>query len=130
MVPAVGGGSVPATSPAPDQDPDEQGVYQAFPGDGFFVSGKSSPVIRALAERLAAGGYLARGRVGSAWNSALQHGYSRWQQHLGFRGSDADGVPGRVSWDRLMVPAVGGGSVPGTSPALGQDPSERGVYQP
>ena len=38
------------------------------------------------------------------WTEADRKSYAAWQRKLGFSGRDADGVPGRVSWDRLQVP--------------------------
>jgi murein DD-endopeptidase MepM/ murein hydrolase activator NlpD len=34
--------------------------------------------------------------------------YAAWQHKLGFSGSDADGTPGKGSWDRLHVPDTDG----------------------
>jgi hypothetical protein len=32
--------------------------------------------------------------------------YAWWQRKLGYSGSDADGYPGKTSWDKLKVPQV------------------------
>ncbi|MFD4942381.1 peptidoglycan-binding protein [Streptomyces sp. NPDC058239] len=42
---------------------------------------------------------------GPDWTDADRKSYTAWQHKLGYRGKDADGVPGKVSRDRLKVPA-------------------------
>jgi hypothetical protein len=79
--------------------------YQPFPGASFFTGRTSSPVITAMGRRLVAEGcssYVAG--PGPRWTDADRRSYTAWQRKLGFRGSDADGVPGRKSWDALKVP--------------------------
>ncbi|WP_336319453.1 peptidoglycan-binding protein [Streptomyces lavendofoliae] len=78
---------------------------QPFPGASFFTSATSSPVITAMGRRLVAEGCgeYAVG-PGPRWSDADRRGYARWQRKLGFSGSDADGVPGRASWNALKVP--------------------------
>ncbi|WP_435604089.1 peptidoglycan-binding protein [Streptomyces sp. bgisy130] len=98
-----------------DQSTD-QGTYEVYPGDGFFVEGKDSPVILALAKRLAEIGYLAPDQVSSKWGEALQSAYQKWQENLGGRGAGADGIPGATSWNELKVPATGDASTPTTPP--------------
>ncbi|GGZ07151.1 peptidoglycan-binding protein [Streptomyces poonensis] len=84
-------------------------AYEPFPGSGWFRVGRRSPVITAMGRRLVAEGC---GRYeegpGPEWTEADRRSYSAWQRKLGYRGQDADGIPGRTSWDRLKVPATGG----------------------
>lgn len=40
------------------------------------------------------------------WSEADRKSYAAWQRKLGYSGSDADGVPGKTSWDKLKVPNV------------------------
>ncbi|MFE1770459.1 peptidoglycan-binding protein [Streptomyces sp. NPDC059008] len=90
----------PVPPPRPQHPP-----YEPFPGRDFFRPGAPSPVIAAMGERLVAescGHY--RGRPGPEWSEAHRKSYASWQRKLGFRGKDADGLPGRVSWERLRVP--------------------------
>ncbi|MFG2138014.1 peptidoglycan-binding protein [Streptomyces sp. NPDC048650] len=79
-----------------------------FPGAPFFTTGRRSPVVTAMGRRLVAEGC---GRYtqgpGPAWSPADRSSYAAWQRKLGYTGADADGIPGRVSWDRLRVPAGG-----------------------
>ncbi|AJT64937.1 hypothetical protein T261_3267 [Streptomyces lydicus] len=93
-----GGRPVP---PKPEYPP-----YEPFPGSGFFRSGERSAVIAAMGERLIAEGcgHYRSGRPGPDWNEAHRKSYAAWQRKLGFSGKDADGVPGKVSWERLRVP--------------------------
>ncbi|WP_030853369.1 peptidoglycan-binding protein [Streptomyces griseus] len=43
---------------------------------------------------------------GPAWSEADRKSYAAWQRKLGYTGGDADGIPGKTSWDRLKVPNV------------------------
>ncbi|MFF3750107.1 peptidoglycan-binding protein [Streptomyces sp. NPDC002018] len=82
-------------------------AYEPFPGAAFFVPGRRSPLITAVGKRLVAEGC---GRYtigpGPVWTEADGRSYAAWQRVLGYRGSAADGVPGRASWDRLRVPRI------------------------
>ncbi|MGG2458217.1 peptidoglycan-binding protein [Streptomyces sp. RGM 3693] len=95
-----GAGASPAAPPMPQHPP-----YEPFPGGEFFRSGARSPVIAAMGERLIAEGcdHYRRGS-GPDWNDAHRKSYASWQRKLGFHGKDADGIPGRTTWDRLHVP--------------------------
>ncbi|MFF7790578.1 peptidoglycan-binding protein [Streptomyces sp. NPDC007991] len=87
--------------------PETQGEYEPFPGADFFQSSVTSPVIEAMGYRLIEEGCSAYADgPDSQWSEADRKSYSNWQQKLGFRGQDADGTPGRKSWERLHVPAV------------------------
>ncbi|GAA2915956.1 hypothetical protein GCM10020221_09690 [Streptomyces thioluteus] len=44
------------------------------------------------------------GRPRPPLDAADRNSYRLWQRKLGFTGSDADGLPGRTSWDALKVP--------------------------
>lgn len=41
---------------------------------------------------------------GPEWTEAERLCCQAWQQKLHFKGKDADGTPGRVSWEKLRVP--------------------------
>ncbi|MER7725524.1 peptidoglycan-binding protein [Streptomyces sp. NPDC096323] len=82
--------------------------YQPFPGTSFFTGRTSSPVITAMGRRLVAercSSYTVG--PGPRWTDADRRSYAAWQRKLGFRGSEADGVPGRTSWNALKVPHTG-----------------------
>ncbi|GHH29816.1 peptidoglycan-binding protein [Streptomyces rubradiris] len=95
------GGKEPG-GPKPGPKPE----YAPFPGAGFFHTGRKSPLITAMGRRLVAEGC---GRYekgpGPEWTEADRKSYAAWQHKLGYRGKDADGIPGRTSWDRLKVPS-------------------------
>ncbi|MER5971588.1 peptidoglycan-binding protein [Streptomyces sp. NPDC002055] len=82
-------------------------TYEPFPGASFFRSGRSSRVITAMGRRLVAEG-CGRYEVGPGpeWTEADRKSYAAWQRKLGYSGGDADGIPGKASWDRLHVPNV------------------------
>ncbi|MCZ0204185.1 peptidoglycan-binding protein [Streptomyces sp. UMAF16] len=89
-----------------DPKPGPKPEYAPFPGAGFFHTGRKSPLITAMGRRLVAEGC---GRYekgpGPEWTEADRKSYAAWQRKLGYRGKDADGVPGRTSWARLKVPS-------------------------
>lgn len=81
-------------------------TYEPFPGAGFFTAGRRSPIIAAMHKRLVAVGC---GRYQSStnadvWGSGDVASYAAWQRHLGYSGTDANGIPGKTSWDKLKVP--------------------------
>ncbi|ANB04363.1 hypothetical protein SAM40697_0400 [Streptomyces ambofaciens] len=43
---------------------------------------------------------------GPVWTEADQKSYAAWQSKIGLREDDADGIPGKLSWDRLRVPSA------------------------
>ncbi|MEV7957730.1 peptidoglycan-binding protein [Streptomyces sp. NPDC088141] len=96
--PGGGGGTRPPTGPRPS--------YEPFPGTAFFRAGRRDQLITAMGKRLVAEGC---GRYeqgpGPEWTDADRKSYAAWQHKLGFRGKDADGEPGKASWDKLKVPA-------------------------
>ncbi|MFE7262266.1 peptidoglycan-binding protein [Streptomyces sp. NPDC057592] len=81
--------------------------FEPFPGADFFRRSPRSPIVTAMGRRLVAEGVAVyREGPGPQWTEADRRSYARWQQHLGYRGVDADGWPGRKSWDALKVPKV------------------------
>ncbi|MET7810990.1 peptidoglycan-binding protein [Streptomyces sp. NPDC005395] len=102
--PASGAGKG-GTSPSRPSGGPAAPRHQPFPGAGFFTTRTSSPVITAMGRRLVAEGCseYAVG-PGPRWTDADRRSYAAWQRRLGFRGADADGIPGRTSWNALKVP--------------------------
>lgn len=94
----------PDPTPAP-KPPSRPAGYEPFPGAGLFRPGQRHAVITAMGRRLVAEGCgrYAEG-PGPTWSDADRRSYAAWQQKLGFKGEDADGVPGKFSWDKLKVP--------------------------
>ncbi|MGW0929566.1 peptidoglycan-binding protein [Streptomyces sp. NPDC002644] len=91
----------PAPAPAP------VAKHEPFPGVTFFKRAPRSAVITAMGKRLVAEGYKGYNEgPGPQWTDADRQAYAWWQRKLGYRGTAADGWPGRASWDKLRVPNV------------------------
>jgi hypothetical protein len=71
------------------QDPPSSGQRVTYSG------------VRVVEDALVQEGLLARSLADGHFGTATLTAYSRWQQRLGYRGADADGIPGRASLDRL-----------------------------
>ncbi|WP_432006295.1 peptidoglycan-binding protein [Streptomyces parvus] len=95
----------PATpKPAPKPKPKK---YEPFPGAAFFKRAPRSAIVTAMGKRLVAEGCSAYvSGPGPQWTEADRKSYAKWQRKLGFTGADADGYPGKTSWDKLRVPEV------------------------
>ncbi|BBJ46129.1 hypothetical protein GCM10017744_099530 [Streptomyces antimycoticus] len=87
--------------------PKPPATYEPFPGADFFRSGRVSKIITAMGKRLVAEG-CGRYEEGPSpdWTEADRKSYAAWQRKLGYSGDDADGIPGKTSWDKLRVPNV------------------------
>ncbi|MFI6491204.1 peptidoglycan-binding protein [Streptomyces sp. NPDC050564] len=82
--------------------------YEPFPGASFFVTGRRSPIIAAMHDRLVAVGcnqYQSTTNK-NVWGSGDKRSYAAWQRKLGYAGTSADGIPGPTSWAALHVPNV------------------------
>ena len=80
--------------------------FVTFPGASFFVMGRRSPIIAAMHDRLMAegcNGYETQTDK-DLWGTGDVRSYGMWQRKCGFTGDDANGIPGRTTWDRLRVP--------------------------
>ncbi|MFJ6137492.1 peptidoglycan-binding protein [Kitasatospora sp. NPDC092286] len=83
------------------------GGYAPFPGTDFFKRSPRSALITAMGRRLVAEGCSAYTEgPGPQWTEADRRSYALWQRKRGFVGADADGWPGRTTWDALRVPAA------------------------
>lgn len=80
--------------------------YVPFPGAAWFMESPDSPVIESMAYRLIDEGCSRYGMNGPGrrWNEEHRESYAAWQRKLGYRGADADGTPGKTSWNKLRVP--------------------------
>ncbi|GGQ57263.1 peptidoglycan-binding protein [Streptomyces flaveolus] len=95
-----------------------------FPGATFFHKGQRSPVIASMGKRLVTEGCgKYRTGPGPEWTDADKQSYAAWQRKIGFEGAEADGIPGKTSWDRLRVPA----SSPGPGSRVASPVSEHRV---
>lgn len=97
----------PATPSTPAKPSTPTKAYEPFPGAEFFHAGRHSAVITAMGRRLVAVGC---GKYSSGpgpnWTNVDKASYAAWQRHLGYTGNDANGIPGKTSWDALKVPKV------------------------
>lgn len=98
---------VKAGSLEPDKEtpsPKPKPVYAPFPGVGFFRLGKKHPIITEMGKALIKAGYKGyKVGPGPEFTRADIKAYAWWQRKLGYTGSDADGYPGKTSWDKLKV---------------------------
>ncbi|MQT05436.1 N-acetylmuramoyl-L-alanine amidase [Streptomyces jumonjinensis] len=107
------GAAKPPTKPKPDPKPKPR-RYAAYPGPEFFRTGRSSPVIAAMAKRLIAEECSSFDTPpGPVWTEAHRRSYAAYQIKNGYQGSDADGIPGKTTWAKLRVPHQ---SAPGSAP--------------
>jgi hypothetical protein len=82
-------------------------TYEPFPGAAFFKGKPKSAIVTAMGKRLVAVGCSAY-KVGPSaqWGDADKASYAKWQRKSGYTGADADGWPGKTTWDALKVPKV------------------------
>jgi hypothetical protein len=81
--------------------------YEPFPGADFFKRKPKSAIVTAMGKRLVAVGCSAyKSGPGPQWTDADKASYAKWQRKRGFTGADADGWPGKTTWDALKVPKV------------------------
>ncbi|GFE15565.1 hypothetical protein Sgleb_36120 [Streptomyces glebosus] len=81
--------------------------FVPFPGGEWFKTLPTSPIIEMMGLRLVEEGCGAPygfSGPGPKWNDKHRQAYASFQSALGYTGSDADGWPGRKSWDQLRVP--------------------------
>jgi hypothetical protein len=77
-----------------------------FPGTNWFKEEPNNPLIGLMSTRLIEEDCSAFGPHGgqTQWTDEHRESYAMWQRKLGFTGADADGWPGKQSWDKLKVP--------------------------
>ncbi|UTN93038.1 endolysin [Streptomyces phage Marky] len=82
-------------------------AYTTFPGASFFKGKPKSAIVTRMGKRLVANSCSAyTSGPGPQWTDADKKSYQKWQKKLGYTGSDADGWPGKTSWDKLKVPVA------------------------
>lgn len=90
----------PRRAPAPGSR-----ALEPFPGTRWFRTEPRSPIITAMGRRLVAEGVaLYSDGPGPQWTDADLRSFAKFQRKIGYRGADADGWPGPVSWAKLRVP--------------------------
>lgn len=97
-----------SSAPIHTPTPASRARFEPFPGESFFYEGKRSPIIAAMHNRLVAEGcnHYESSANKDVWGSGDEPSYAAWQRRVGFHGSDANGKPGKSSWDLLRVPNV------------------------
>ncbi|MEV7102927.1 peptidoglycan-binding protein [Streptomyces atroolivaceus] len=97
------------------------GADTAFPGAGEFGPGADNAYVTRLGQLLIAQGgkrFYQEG-AGPRWSDADRRATQAFQEAQGWKGKDADGVPGPVTWSLLVkgtghgIPAAGSGGTPG-----------------
>ncbi|MGN9774853.1 peptidoglycan-binding protein [Micromonospora sp. H33] len=79
--------------------------YEPYPGADWFKANPNSVIVTNMGRRLVAEGCgLYRVGPGPQWSDVDRQSYAKWQQKLGYSGADADGWPGKSTWDQLRVP--------------------------
>jgi hypothetical protein len=103
----------PVTSPVPPVAPWLNPAYPrpgnsvpTFPGAAAFQSGKSSDSILEWGSRMVLLGHLRTGQLSHSWTSGVEAATKAFQLSEGWRGSDADGHPGSLTWKRAWEQAV------------------------
>lgn len=82
-------------------------AFAPFPGESWFKNAPDSPLITAMGRRLVDEGCSAyEDGPGPQWTTSDRRSYARWQRKRGYTGRDADGWPGRDSWNALRVPKL------------------------
>jgi hypothetical protein len=93
--------------PSPSKPKPKPKAYEPFPGAEFFKREPRSAIVTAMGKRLVAVGCSAyEDGPGPQWTDADRKSYAKWQRKRGYTGADADGWPGKSTWDALKVPKV------------------------
>ncbi|PVC80600.1 hypothetical protein DBP19_36290 [Streptomyces sp. CS090A] len=97
-----------AATPEPTPVPGASTTYEPYPGTGFFHGGRNSPIVQAMARRLAQVGHWESAQTaGPDWTRGHQRAFAAYQRTLRPKeGGDVSGIPDEVAWDRLQVPRV------------------------
>jgi lysozyme-like protein len=83
-------------------------AFEPFPGASFFHAGQKSSIITAMHTRLVSEGCnrYESSHGTDVWGPGDVKSYAAWQRKLHFSGGDANGIPGKRSWEMLHVPNV------------------------
>lgn len=96
----------PKTAAAPA--PDDEDLYEPFPGSGFFHGGRTSDIVAAMGRRLEQEGHAPEGvRLGADWTNSHRRAFAAFQHTLRPKeAGDVSGIPDEVAWKALHVPRV------------------------
>ena len=104
----IGGPTAPAPKPKPAARPrvSLQAIRRAATLDPKRPQGGTTPGaaddVRLVEDALRKEGLLSSRYAGDgSFGTLAVKAYSRWQQRLGYRGRDADGIPGKASLEKL-----------------------------
>jgi hypothetical protein len=94
------------TSPAKPPTPKPPVKYEPFPGAAWFVTGRKSPIVAAMHDRLVAVGcnHYQSSTNKNVIGSGDVASYEAWQRRCGYSGASAQWPPGKTTWDKLKVP--------------------------
>ncbi|MCZ7460087.1 peptidoglycan-binding protein [Streptomyces sp. WMMC940] len=97
-----------------------------FPGVGVFAPGEDNAYVARLARLLAERGFGSNDTTGpgSRWGEAHRRATQAFQHAQGWRGTEADGVPGPDTW-RLLVNGTGRKAAPGAAVAVPNGPGRQ-----
>lgn len=87
-----------------DENGDKAGdKANSFPGVPYFYPPPNNPIITRMGKRLVEKhcNEYEEG-PGPQWTEADRKSYQCWQEKMGYTGKDADGWPGKDSWDELF----------------------------
>jgi peptidoglycan hydrolase-like protein with peptidoglycan-binding domain len=97
----LGGGTTPVPAPTPQPQPSSL-PHQQVSVDGLnYGYGVSGDQVRTVQQLLADKGFFSHSVTGY-WGDITAAAYQKWQESLGYSGSDADGVPGPTSMRKLL----------------------------
>ncbi|MFE3517208.1 peptidoglycan-binding protein [Streptomyces sp. NPDC059166] len=103
----------------------DSGTATAFPGAAKFGAGADNAHVTRLGKMLIAhgGGRFYTQGAGPRWGDADRRATQAFQLAQGWKGKEADGIPGPHTWKLLVqgtgrkIPAAGAGSAPGGTAA-------------
>lgn len=106
--PARPASAAATADPAPAPAADASTAYEPYPGAGFFHGGRNSPIVQAMARRLAQEGHWdSKQSAGPDWTNGHRRAFAAFQRTLRPKeGGDVSGIPDEVAWGRLQVPRV------------------------
>jgi LysM repeat protein len=91
------------TKPKPPEKP--KPTVTAFPGTKYFGTGKNNKYVTQLGKALIKYGYTEFYSVGAGpkWSESDRKAVQAFQKAQGWTGEDADGIPGKETWNRLTT---------------------------
>ncbi|WP_432027472.1 N-acetylmuramoyl-L-alanine amidase [Streptomyces sp. 1222.5] len=98
-------GTTPPTKPAPKPTKPTVDLSKLVAAAKSNPSASGQPVtyagVKVVEAALVDAGYLAKAYSDGHYGKVTVEAYAKWQRHLGYSGSAADGIPGKTSLTRL-----------------------------